>query len=137
MHWTRCKIIKLKRIWMRIVDLYLRVKETIKTKGEMSRWGHLVDEILGMGTLWNKMFFSKLAVSKWNVWYANNVVKMMVPHDCLALLENKIIVTKTTSLVIIVHLCSNVRWASLTTNIKDNDESNVLFMQRKKKNEGE
>ena len=79
-----------------------------KTKEEMS-WWEQVDEILNKwGTLWNKMFF-KVVVSKWNVVFAYNVVKMMLPHDCHPLLEKKTIVTKATSLVIIVHPCCNSR----------------------------
>ena len=54
------------------------------------------------------MFF-KVVVSKWNVVFAYNVVKMMLPHNCHALLEKKILVTKATSLVIIVHQCCNGR----------------------------
>ena len=53
--------------------------------------------------------FQGLVVSKWNVLFAYNVVKMMVPHDCHALLEKKTIVTKATSLVITVHPCCNIK----------------------------
>ena len=59
-------------------------------------------------------------------------MKMMVPHDCHALLEKKTIVTKATSLAIRVYLCCNVD-EQVRTNVKHNDESNVLFMWRKKR----
>ena len=35
-------------------------------------------------------------------------MKMMVPHDCHALLKERTIVTEATSLVITVHPCRNV-----------------------------
>ena len=35
-------------------------------------------------------------------------MKMMVPHDCHALLKERAIVTEATSLVITVHPCCNV-----------------------------
>ena len=44
--------------------------------------------------------FSRLVVRKWNVVFA--YMKMMVPNDCLSLLEKK------TSLVIRVQPCCNV-----------------------------
>ena len=53
--------------------------------------------------------FLRLVVSKWNVVFGQNLMKMMVPHDYYALLEKKTIVTKVTSLVITVHPCCNVR----------------------------
>ena len=49
--------------------------------------------------------FSRLVVSKSNVAFAYDIVKMMVTHDCHALLEKKTIVTDATSLVIRAHPC--------------------------------
>ena len=60
-------------------------------------------------------------------------MKMMVPHDCHALLKERTIVTEATSLVITVHPCCNVMRKFNRTNTKDNDKSNVLLMWRKKK----
>ena len=40
--------------------------------------------------------FSRLLVSIWNIVFAYNIIKMMVPHDCYALMEKKRIVTKAT-----------------------------------------
>ena len=63
--------------------------------------------------------------------FAYNIMKMMVPHDCHALLKERTIVTEATSLGITVHPCCNHE--QVRTNLKDNDKSNVLFMWRNKK----
>ena len=64
-------------------------------------------------------------------------MKMMVPYDCHALLKEKTTVTEATSLVITltVQPCCYVI-SKLVQNVKDNDESNVLFMWRKKRMKG-
>ena len=67
---------------MRILDLYWWVYEK---KGEMS-WWRQVDEILEMGTLWNEMFFQGCKYMKSCICI---IVKMMLPHDCYALLEKE------------------------------------------------
>ena len=75
----------------------------------MSQWGQ-VDEIYWRWASSETRCFSRLVVSKWNV-FAYNIMKMMAPHDCHAFLEKKknTIVTKATSLVIRVSPCCNVR----------------------------
>ena len=78
-----------------------------KRKGEMSWWGQ-VDDILENWASSETRCFSRLVVSKWNVVFAYNIMKMMVPQDCHALLKKKIFVTKATSLMITVHPCCNV-----------------------------
>ena len=70
--------------------------------------------------------FSRLVVSKWNVVFA--YMKMMVPNDCRSFLAKK------TSLVIRAQPCCSVTRALVRTNIKKQyNESNVLFMWRKKR----
>ena len=53
----------------------------------MSQWGQ-VDEIYWTWASSETRCFSRLVVSKWNV-LAQSIMKMMVPHDCLAILEKK------------------------------------------------
>ena len=71
-----------------------------------------MNEILDMDIQLNTVFFkvSSIKVRKWNVVFAYNIMKMMVPHDCHALLKERTIVTEATSLVITltVHPCCNV-----------------------------
>ena len=70
-----------------------------------------MDDILENWASSETRCFSRL-VSKWNVVFAYNIMKMMVAQDCHALLKKKkkkkIILTKATSLVITVHPCCNV-----------------------------
>ena len=69
-----------------------------------------MNKILDMDIQLNTVFFKVVAVSEWNVVFAYNIMKMMVPHDCHALLKEKTTVTEATSLVITltVHPCCYV-----------------------------
>ena len=87
---------------MRILDLYRgAIKKDRKCDGG--------DKWIWRWAPCKARHFSRLVVSKWNVLFGCNLVKMMVPHDCHALLEKKTIVTKATPLVITVHPCCNAR----------------------------
>ena len=66
-----------------------------------------MNKILDMDIQLNTVFFKVSSISEWNVVFAYNIMKMMVPHDCHALLKEKTTVTEATSLVITltVHPC--------------------------------
>ena len=83
-------------------------KERRNVLMETSGW-----DIGEIGRTVKKRCFSRFVVSKWNVVFAYNVVKMMLPHDCYPLLEKKTLFTKATSLVIIEALHNHV--ASVAT----------------------